>query len=84
MRTANPFSREFWIEDDDVREAVGPQSTRDAIAQAHYSADALETDRRATLRADLMRRRRELKEDLEVVERGLDELDALRILETAT
>jgi hypothetical protein len=79
----SPFTREFWIQDPDVRIAVGPLPKRDAVAQARLSAIALESDR-DQLRADLMRQRRELKEDLEMVERGLDELDALRVLETAT
>lgn len=78
-----PFTREFWIQDEDVRAAVGPLPARDRVRQAHLSAIALEGDREQ-LRIDLMRRRRELKEDLARVEDGLDELDTLRILESAT
>ena len=83
MNILRPFTREFWIEDADVREAVGPLPKRDAINQAHYSAVALEASR-AELRDDLMRRRRELIEERERVEQAIDELDALRVLETAT
>lgn len=80
MKFANPFAREFWIQDDDVRIAVGPLPKRDAVAQARLSAIALERDR-DDLRADLMRQRRELKADLVMVEAGLDDLNALRFLE---
>lgn len=83
MNILSPFTREFWVHDEDVRAAVGPLPARDRIQQAHLSAIALESDREQ-LRIDLMRRRRELREDLARVEAGLDELDALRILETAT
>ncbi len=83
MNILRPFTREFWIDDTEVREAVGPLPKRDAINQAHYSAVALEGSR-AELRADLMRQRLELQEKLARVEAGLDELDALRVLETAT
>lgn len=81
MNILRPFTREFWIEDEDVRAAVGPLPARDAINQAHYSALALEGERRQ-LREDLLRRRGELIQQREQVERALDELDALRVLET--
>ncbi len=78
MNIVNPFTREFWITDEDVREAVGTLPVRDAVNQAHYSALALEQEQ---LRTDLMRQRRENIEDRERIERALDELDALRVLE---
>lgn len=83
MNILRPFTREFWIEDEDVRAAVGPLPARDAKKQARLSAIALESDREQ-MRIDLMRQRRELREDLEMVECALDELDALRILERAS
>jgi len=85
MNILRPFSREFWIEDEDVREAVKrvPEAGAKAMQQARLSALALESDREQ-LREDLMRKRRELKADLEDIEAGLDELDALRILERAS
>lgn len=43
---------------------------------AAYSAQLLEADRRATLRADLLRQRRETKETLAGIDLMLDELDA--------
>lgn len=83
MTTWSPFTREFWILDEDVRQAVGKLPERDAVNQARYSAIALEQSR-AELRDDLMRRRRENLEERERIEAALDELDALRVLETAT
>lgn len=83
MKLVGPFSREFWIQDEDVREAVGALPTRDAINQAHYSAVALE-DSRAELRTDLMRQLRENKEERSRIDDALDALDALRILERAS
>lgn len=83
MKLVNPFDRSFWIDDSEVRAAVGPLPSRDAIKQAHYSAIALE-DSREQLRADLMRQRRECIEERERIEAALDELDALRVLETLT
>lgn len=65
-----------------VRKVIGdPKCT---VEQAAYSTLALEQDRQTTLREDLMRQRRELKEKLSNVEAALDELDIIRILETAT
>ena len=81
MNILSPFSREFWIVDEDVRQALGPLPTRDAVNQAHYSAVALEDEREA-LRADLLRRLRINREQRERLNAALDELDALRILET--
>lgn len=67
---------------DFVRRVLGnPKCT---VEQAAYSALALEQDRVATLREDLMRQRRENLEQRERIEAALDELDALRVLETAT
>ena len=83
MNVLRPFTREFWIDDAQVREAVGRLPEKDAIRQAHLSAFALEADREQ-LRTDLMRQRRENLEQRERIEAALDELDALRILETAT
>lgn len=83
MNILRPFTREFWVEDEDIRKAVGSLPKQDAVRQAHYSALSVENDREQ-MRADLMRQRLELKEDLEMVETALDELDALRVLETAT
>lgn len=83
MSIASFLNRAFWIEDEDVRKAVGPLPQRDAINQARLSAVALEQDRRQ-LREDLMRQRRELIEQRERVECAIDELDALRVLETGT
>jgi hypothetical protein len=60
-----------------------PEAGVKAMQQARLSAIALESDREQ-LRADLMRKQRELKEDLEMVERGLDDLNALRLLERAS
>lgn len=77
------LTRVFWIEDADVRAAVGPLPERDAINQARYSALGVERDREQ-MRSDLMRQRRELREDLEMVECALDEIDALRLLERAS
>lgn len=65
---------------DFVRQVLG--SPKCTVQQAAYSALALEQDRVATLREDLMRQRTRLKADLERVELMLDELDALRILGT--
>lgn len=85
MNIVNPFTREFWIDDRDVREAVKrvPEAGTEAMKQARYSAIALEGDREQ-LRQDLMRRRRENAEERERIESALDELDTLRVLETAT
>ena len=84
MRFPNPFSVEFWgvVYDCEPTPAeLGfPKRGLAAVKQAHYSHLAVENDR-AELRADLMRQRRELREDLEMVDRALDDLDALRILE---
>jgi hypothetical protein len=59
-----------------------------AKANAAQAARLLESDREAvrqdTLRGDLMRRRRELMDELSSIESALDELDTLRILETRT
>ena len=67
---------------DFVRRVLGDPKC--SVEQAAYSALALEQDRQATLRDDLMRQRRELKEKLANVEAALDELDALRVLESLT
>jgi hypothetical protein len=67
---------------DFVRQVLS--SPKCTVKQAAYSALALEQDRVATLRDDLMRRRRELKDALAMVEAQLDELDALRTLERRT
>jgi hypothetical protein len=85
MSISDFLSRAFWVEDEDIRAAVKrvPEAGAKAMQQARLSAIALERDREQ-MRVDLMRQRRELKEDLEMVECALDELDALRILETAT
>ena len=85
MKLVNPFCREYWIDDTDVREAVKcvPEAGVKAMQQARLSAIALENDR-AELRADLMRRRRENLEERDLIEAALDELDALRILERAS
>lgn len=55
-----------------------------SIEQAAYSALALEQDRQATLRDDLMRRRSEKRAELAQIEAALDELDVLRVLNTAS
>lgn len=81
MSISEFLNRAFWIEDEDVRKAVGPLPTRDAVNQAHYSALAVEQSRRE-LREDLMRRRRENIEERERIESAIDDLDTLRILET--
>lgn len=65
-----------------VRQVLG--SPKCTVEQAAYSALALEEDRKDTLRTDLMRQRDDLKEKLAKVEGMLDELDALRVLETRT
>lgn len=82
MKLSTVFTREFWIEDEDVRRAVkrAPPAGMKAMQQARLSAIALESDREQ-LRADLMRQRRENLEERERIESALDELDALRILE---
>ena len=82
MKILSPFTREFWIEDSDVREAVKrvPTAGTEAMKQARYSAIALESDREQ-LRADLMRRLRENGDERGWLNDALDELDALRILE---
>jgi len=73
------------LPDEFIRRVLGnPKTGPKAILQASYSAQALEQDRRADLRASLMRQRRELKEKLDSVEAALDELDALDCLERAT
>ena len=83
MKFPPVFSVEFWIDDTDVRRELKrvPQPGPKAIQQARLSAIAVEEDREQ-LRADLMRRRRENLEERERIESALDELDALRILET--
>ena len=85
MKFPPVFSAEFWIDDSDVRRELKrvPEPGPKAVQQARLSAIALEGDREQ-LRTDLMRQRRELREKLECVECALDELDALRVLETAT
>lgn len=85
MKFPSVFSADFWIDDSDVRREMQrvPEPGPKAVQQARLSAIALEGDR-SEMRADLMRQRRELKEDLEMVECALDELDALRILERAS
>jgi hypothetical protein len=81
-----PFlTRSFWIEDDDVREAVKrvPEAGAKAMQQARLSAIAVESDREQ-LRADLMRRLRENGDERARISDALDELDALLILERAS
>jgi hypothetical protein len=81
-----PFlTREFWIDDTQVREAMKhvPKAGATAIQQARLSAIALESDREQ-LRADLMRRVRENREEADRLHAALDEIDALRILERAS
>lgn len=82
-RLPNPFTREFWIEDKDVRQAVGPLPTRDRVHQARLSAIALERDREQ-LRADLMRKLRENREEHDRLHGALDELEVLMTLERAS
>lgn len=83
MKFPPVFSAEFWIDDSDVRRELKrvPQPGPKAVQQARLSAIALEQDRRQ-LRDDLMRRRRENIEERERIERAIDELDVLRVLET--
>lgn len=85
MNILRPFSRGFWIEDEDVRQAVKrvPQAGAKAMQQARLSAIALENDR-AQLRADLMRQRRENIEQRDRIEAALSELDVLDCLERAS
>ncbi len=83
MKLVNPFTREFWIADEDVREAVGPLPERDAINQARCSAIALEADREQ-LRADLLRRWQENSDERQRINEALDALDTMRVLETPT
>lgn len=85
MNILRPFTREFWIEDEDVRKAVKrvPEAGAKAMQQARLSALALEADR-DQLRDDLMRRLRENREEADTINAMLDELDALRILERAS
>jgi len=85
MKILSPFNREFWIQDEDVRKAVGrvPEAGTKAMHQAQLSAIALEGDREE-LRADLLQRLRENKEQRALLDAALDELDALRILERAS
>lgn len=47
------------------------------VEQASYSAQALEEERRDTLRDDLMRKLRENKDERERLEAAISELDAL-------
>lgn len=85
MNILRPFTREFWIEDEDVRAAVKrvPQAGAKAMQQARFSAIALESDREQ-LRADLMRRRSANLDERERIESALDELDVLATLERAS
>jgi hypothetical protein len=82
MNIVNPFTREFWIRDEDVRAAVRivPPPGPKAVQQARLSAIALEGDREQ-LRMDIARRLRENRDEREELEAALD---AIRILETAT
>jgi hypothetical protein len=83
MSLLSIFTRECWIDDTEVRAAVKrvPESGIKAMQQARLSAIALENDREE-LRADLMRRLRLNQEQRDRLHTALDELDALRILET--
>jgi len=85
MNILSPFTREFWIDDSDVREAVKrvPEAGAKAMQQARLSAIALENDREQ-LRADLMRRLRENGDERARINDALDELEALLILERAS
>lgn len=85
MKLVNPFNREFWIDDSAVRNAVGrvPEAGVKAMRQAELSAIALESDREE-LRADLLQRLRENKEERARLDAALDELEALRVLERAS
>lgn len=85
MNILSLFTRECWIDDTEVRAAVKhvPETGVKAMQQARLSAIALENDR-AELRADLMRRLSQNRAQRERIEAALDELDALRILETKT
>lgn len=60
------------------------ENRQHAVANARQAAQLLESDRVATLRDDLMRRLRENKEERARIDAALDELDALRVLETAS
>lgn len=84
-RFPNPFTREFWIDDSDVRAAVKrvPEAGAKAMQQARLSAIALEQDREQ-LRADLMQRLSENKADRDRIESALDDLDVLDCLERAS
>jgi len=80
MKLCNPFNAEFWVMDEPkMMVPPGPE----AIRQAHCSALALEEDREQ-LRADLMRKMRENREEADRIHAMLNELDALRILEKAS
>lgn len=85
MNILSPFTREFWIDDAAVREAVKrvPEAGVEAMQQARLSAIALESDREQ-LRADLMRALRENGDERARLDAALNELDALRILERAS
>ena len=76
------------LSDEFIRAVMRPKVGVEAVAQARYGAQALEADRQATydglLYSDLMRREQELKAQLARVRARLDDLDALRVLETAT
>lgn len=63
---------------------IRKENREHARANAAYAAKLLEEDRQAVLYADLMRQRRQLREQLEMVERRLEDFDVLRILETAS
>lgn len=81
MKFANPFDVEFWVLPEP--EPTSHSSPECARANAAYAAQLVE-ENRATLRADLMRRLRENREERDRINDALDELDALRVLETAT
>jgi len=85
MNILRPFTREYWIEDEDVRAAVKrvPEAGAKAMQQARLSAIALEQDREQ-LRIDLMRQRRENIEQRDRIEAALCELDVLDCLERAS
>jgi len=83
MKFVNPFSVDFWIDYEPTEAELGfPKRGPEAVKQARYSAIAVEQDR--DLYSDLMRQRREKQEELAKIDAQLEELDALRILETAT
>lgn len=87
MSFPNPFTREFWVmpePPEDVIRLNSPAGRANAAQAAMSLEDDREAVRLAELRSDLMRQRANAQADVERIDRMLDEVEALQVLERRT